>query len=191
MVRTGRCRTIRNLQVLHASLNLRASEGANRRLGLACSLRATGSSRLGVALIGRADNLLAVQVTLTLDDNVLDLFGEFITVTDVPLSKEVVLDPDDFAKGLDEGDLAVHVETRVGKDSLGQDVLNKGEKRTDVHVFDMQRVLATATDVHHSVYMISDLVRYFGALRTGEAGTRCGCGRSLRVTQGAQYGVRL
>lgn len=64
--------------------------------------------------------------------------GELFAVSDAPLGKEVVLDPDDFAQGLDHCDSAGHGEDAVGEDRLGEDVLYHAEGGADVDVLDAE-----------------------------------------------------
>lgn len=41
------------------------------------------------------------------------------------------------------------------QDGLGQHILDEGEQRTDVHVLNVQRVLAASANVHHAARGVS------------------------------------
>lgn len=47
-----------------------------------------------------------------------------VTIVDVPFGKQVILDPDDFANGFDDGDLARQVERGVREDRFGHCILD-------------------------------------------------------------------
>jgi len=95
-----------------------------------------------------------MQITLLLNNRlIVHSLGVLFAVVDIPLGKEVVLDPDDLAKGLNDGNLAGDVETRVRQNSLGQHVLNNCQSSTNMNIFDMQRVCATNTGMHHANFV--------------------------------------
>lgn len=70
----------------------------------------------------------------------------------VPAREEVVLDPDYFAQGLDEGDFPAEVETRVGEDGLEERVLDVGQAGAEEDVVDVEGVAAAFAYVHQAVF---------------------------------------
>lgn len=113
--------------------------------------RRRASRRLLGALLSLIEKPLPMQKALLLDhDVVLAGLGKLVAVAHVPLRHEVVLDPDDLAQGLDDGDLALQVQARVAEDGLGHDVLDQRQADAQVDVLDVERVGAAEADVHHA-----------------------------------------
>lgn len=75
------------------------------------------------------------------------LFLEFVAVPNIPLRKEVILDPKHFPKSFDNGCFLFQLESGMREDSLNQYVLDKAEKDTDVDIFDMKRVFSSLSNM--------------------------------------------
>lgn len=114
-------------------------------------LRGTLIDLGGGILIAVPQYLLSMKITLLLDYDLVIDRSELVAVADVPLSHEVILYPNDLAEGLDEGDLALHLQTRVRKDGFRHDVLDEGQTGAEVDVFDVEGVGATKPNMHHAV----------------------------------------
>jgi len=104
-------------------------------------------------------NLPPVKVSFWLDLWDKRLVREFVTITDVPLCEQVVLNPDNLGKRLHKPNLAFHPHFGVRKDSLSQYVLHKRQCRPNMYIFHVQWVCSPLPNVHHT-----DLVEIFPEL---------------------------
>lgn len=92
----------------------RGGRNAGCYTGVAVHTGAIIVARAGGCAAAVAQDLLVAEESLSLvQGHLRHLFGVFFAVADPPFGDEVVLDPDDFADGADQGHLALQLQTRV------------------------------------------------------------------------------
>ena len=83
------------------------------------------------------------------------LVGKFLPIPHLPFGKHVVLDPDHFGQGADEGDLATGREVWMAHQGFDEDVLDIPETGADVNVFNVESVQPLLATMHHAIVLQS------------------------------------
>ncbi len=107
-----------------------------------------------------------MQLALFLNYYFFLLIRELFAISNAPLRKEVVLDPNDFAKSFDDRDFSVEGNPGIREDGLCEDVLDEGETDADVDILDMERIDTPDSCVHHPNCLSDLLISSLGIVTT-------------------------